>query len=266
MYDLRIRPFVRRMEPERASEVALGYYKVIGHIPGGRQINRLIHRNRSYGTGCEVFGLNFYNPLGLGAGLDRKGELFGDLEDLGFSFVEIGPLDLESTRKAIVNIQTRPHEDILAACLKEDIVTSFSLIYDFCDFFVIDLSDGFDEKTLDQVIDVRLTYDEYKPVVLKVSENISDDELKTALEYCMLCGIDGIQVRKVENVAFASACTGGRLPIIANCHVKTPEMALLLLKDGASLVEVRSGVVSEGTALVRRILKYLEKNLNNAKS
>ena len=60
---------------EKASAVALRYFKVIGSIPGIRELYRLVHKNRSFGIDREVFGLHFYNPLGLGAGLDTKGEM-----------------------------------------------------------------------------------------------------------------------------------------------------------------------------------------------
>lgn len=263
MYNILVRPFVRNMEQEKASAVALGYFKFIGSIPFLGWIYRLMHKNRSFGIDRDVFGLHFYNPLGLGAGLDRKGEMFATLEDLGFSFVEIGPLDATRTRSAINHIQEKPNEDILAACIKEDIITSFSLAYDFCDFFVIDQQNGIDEQTIDQLLSVRMTYDEYKPVVVKLSEHLSQDELYKALDYCMYGGIDGIQVRNNAHVKLVYEYTKGRMPIIANCHIKSPSEALQLLQDGASLIELRSGLVSEGPSLVRKTLNYLEKGLQN---
>ena len=49
----------------------------------------------------------------------------------------------------------------------------------------------------------------------------------------------------------------GRLPIIANCHIKTPQQAAEALENGASLVEVRMGLVRQGPNLVGKILRYL---------
>lgn len=262
MYNLIIRPFVRNMEKEKASAVALRYFKVIGSIPGIRELYRLVHKNRSFGIDREVFGLHFYNPLGLGAGLDTKGEMSDILEDLGFSFVEIGPLDAARTRAAVAHIQEKPNEDLLAACIESDITTSFSLAYDFCDFFVIDQANGIDENVLDQLLSIRLTYDEYKPIVVRLSENISEENLHKTLDYCRYSRIDGVQVRSKEHVKAAFEYTDGRLPIIANCHVKSPAEALELLEMGASLIELRSGMVSEGPSLVRKTLNYLEKELN----
>lgn len=38
----------------------------------------------------EVFGLNFKNPVGLGAGFDKDAKMFNDLAYCGFGFIEIG--------------------------------------------------------------------------------------------------------------------------------------------------------------------------------
>src|SRR3984957_13227148 len=38
----------------------------------------------------NVFGLNFKNPVGLGAGFDKNALYLNELEALGFGFVEIG--------------------------------------------------------------------------------------------------------------------------------------------------------------------------------
>ena len=95
LYGILIKPFVRRRDIESASRIALRYFELIEKIPGGRLISRWIHRNRPEGLQREVFGLDFYNPVGLGAGLDLYGELYNDLNNLGFSFVEIGPMAFE---------------------------------------------------------------------------------------------------------------------------------------------------------------------------
>lgn len=263
MYNLIVKPFVRRMSTERASSVALAYFKLIGMIPGGRFVNRLIHGNRPQGLEKEVFGLSFYNPVGLGAGLDLKGDLYDDLEDLGFSFVEIGPLDATATRHAIANIQKNPQDDILAACICKDFLLSFSLAYDFCDMFVIELPDA-STSVLDAILDCRMSYDGDKPVIAKLPEDISEEEITAIVDYCRYNGVDGIETRSYAQTAFIARMTGGRLPLIANCHIKTPGEAAKALSLGADLIVVRSGLVTQGPRLVASILRYLSaKNANN---
>ena len=259
MYSFLIRPLTRRIKDNnKASAIALGYFKFEGMIPGGRFFSRLIHGNRAVGLEREVFGLDFYNPVGLGAGLDVNGDLYNDLNDLGFSFVEIGPFkELSAIRKAIARLQADPQDDILAACISGDYLESFCLAYDFCDFFVIDISENPDMDIFEPLLDARLTYEAYKPIVVKIPEELAADELDDIVEYCLMNNIDGIEARSISQIVHITEKSKARLPIIANCHIKTPEQALGALKAGASLVEVRMGLVREGPRLVGKILKFL---------
>lgn len=259
MYSLLIRPITRRIKDSgKASAIALGYFKLEGKVPGGRFINRLIHGNRPVGLEREVFGINFYNPVGLGAGLDVQGVLYNDLNDLGFSFVEIGPFTrVADIRKAITRLQADPPDDIIAACIAGDYLPSFCLVYDFCDFFVIDISDKPDMELFDDILDARLSYEVYKPIVVKIPESIPLEDLEYVVDYCMMNSVDGVEARNLQQINYINEKSKGRLPIIANCHIKTPEQAYEALKAGASLVEVRMGLVREGPRLVGKILKYL---------
>ena len=263
MYNILIRPFVRRMNPDKASKIALGYFKAIGRIPLERQISRIVHKNRPAGLEREVFGLDFYNPVGLGAGLDIRGELYNDLADLGVSFVEIGPLNASTVRGAVRNLQADPSDDILAVCIGGDHLTTLSLAYDFADFFVIDIPDAAQLETiLTPLLDLRLSYDDYKPVVAKIPESLSPEKMAPVMHFLQMSGVDGIETRSLAQPRQAANLCKGRLPIIANTHVKGPEEALELLDAGASLVEIRSGLVKEGPRFVGKVLNYLE---NNAK-
>ena len=268
MYNLLIKPFVRNMEPGKASRVALRYFKILGSIPGGRFLSRFFHGNRPAGMEREVFGLQFYNPVGLSSGLDRQGDLYNDLNVLGFSFVEIGPLDAELTRHAIANLQENPADDLICACIVADHLTSFSLAYDFFDFFSVEVKDREEfEHVMDQILDVRLTYEQYKPVIVKFSSVLTEEaDIRRVLDYCILIHIDGIETRTLEQTKAVSAYTKGRLEIIANCVFSTPEEAQELLDAGASLIGMRRGLVSEGPRFVQKVIRYLESNARKKKT
>lgn len=264
MYSILIRPITRRIKDnDKASAIAKRYFKLEGKIPGGRFLSRLIHGNRPTGLEREVFGLQFYNPVGLGAGLDLDGDLYNDLNDLGFSFVEIGPFkELSTIRKALYKIQADPQNDVLAACISGDYLESFCLAYDFCDFFVIDISENPDMDIFDSLLEARLSYDIYKPIVVKLPEDIPFEDICDIADYCMMNSIDGIEARSVKQISCIAERSKKRLPVIANCHIKTPFQAEDALRAGASLVEVRMGLVREGPRLVERILRHLSgKNL-----
>ena len=59
-------------------------------IPGKMWVWRLIFKIKDTRLEREVFGLKFYNPVGLGAGFDKDAKLFDELASFGFGFVEIG--------------------------------------------------------------------------------------------------------------------------------------------------------------------------------
>jgi len=266
LYSILVRPFVRKADIEKASKFALRYFELNEKIPGGRLISRWIHNNRPTGLQREVFGLDFYNPIGLSAGLDLYGELYNDLNNLGFSFVEIGPMNADGIRRAIRRIQQDPQNDILAACINEDFLTAFTLAYDFCDFFVIDLSANPSTDVLDPLLDARLAEDVYKPIIVKLPKTLPPSETEDMLDYAQMNRIDGIEVRTLEQIRHIAAYTSGRMPIIADIVIDTPEQAAEALEAGASLVEVRDGLVRQGPRFVSKIQKHLLNLVKNERS
>ena len=85
MYRL-ARPLLFRMEPERAHRITLGLTDRL-HAIGGL---RLLAGVPVAPLPTRVFGLDFPNPVGLAAGLDKNGEHVESLFALGFGFVEVG--------------------------------------------------------------------------------------------------------------------------------------------------------------------------------
>ncbi|TLX57195.1 quinone-dependent dihydroorotate dehydrogenase [Stutzerimonas nosocomialis] len=84
MYNL-ARELLFKLSPETSHELALD---LIG--AGGRLgLNGLMVRNPS-SLPVQVMGLDFPNPVGLAAGLDKNGEAINGLSQLGFGFIEIG--------------------------------------------------------------------------------------------------------------------------------------------------------------------------------
>lgn len=82
-YDL-ARKALFATDPETAHELTLEGLK-LGHWTGA---TRLLCRAASQPLEC--MGLKFPNPVGVAPGLDKNGDYFEALGDLGFGFVEIG--------------------------------------------------------------------------------------------------------------------------------------------------------------------------------
>ena len=62
------------------------------YIPGYRRLLRVMFSSPSVPT--EAFGIDFDNPVGLAAGMDKKGENIPNWENLGFGWIEIGGVTL----------------------------------------------------------------------------------------------------------------------------------------------------------------------------
>ncbi len=77
-----LRPLLFAFEPERAHRLTLRLLDA-GHRLG-------LTRQRVDALPVRVFGLEFANPVGLAAGLDKNGAHIDALAALGFGFIEIG--------------------------------------------------------------------------------------------------------------------------------------------------------------------------------
>jgi dihydroorotate dehydrogenase len=84
LYDL-ARALLFRLEPETAHQLTLETLQRITRYALGR---RLVKRNLP--GPCRVMGLDFPNPIGLAAGLDKNAEYLDALGTLGFGFIEVG--------------------------------------------------------------------------------------------------------------------------------------------------------------------------------
>lgn len=89
MYRL-LRPLFFLLSPETAHHVAMTVFRVLCSIPFIRSLIRSSFTVRHPRLEKNVLGLNFPNPVGLGAGFDKNAHYLRELEALGFGFVEIG--------------------------------------------------------------------------------------------------------------------------------------------------------------------------------
>lgn len=80
-----LRPLLFSLDPETAHEVTLKLLNA-AHVSG---LSRLFYPEVGHKP-VNVMGLNFKNPVGLAAGLDKNGDYINALAALGFGFVEIG--------------------------------------------------------------------------------------------------------------------------------------------------------------------------------
>ena len=87
-YSLFVRPFLALMDSEKAHSRAILGLKIFSITVLGRMFLRVLYRPRNLET--STLGLDFSNPLGLAAGMDKKAEAMRGWEALGFGFIEVG--------------------------------------------------------------------------------------------------------------------------------------------------------------------------------
>jgi len=82
-------PFLRFIDAENAHN--LGVFLAARGWLMRWMLGMIDSRKEEYEKlGCEVWGMNFKNPLGLAAGFDKDGRAIDGMLEMGFGFVEIG--------------------------------------------------------------------------------------------------------------------------------------------------------------------------------
>lgn len=87
MYQL-LRPYLFRMDPERAHAFTLHALRIAGNLAPLRWL--VTQQFKAPSKPVQAFGLTFKNPVGLAAGYDKDGIAIKGLSALGFGHVEIG--------------------------------------------------------------------------------------------------------------------------------------------------------------------------------
>jgi dihydroorotate dehydrogenase len=182
-----------------------------------------------------------------------------------------------------------------------DYLKLFRNLYEYADYFAVNVScpnvrDVTALQNRDSVMAIltplfefRRGQNEYRPIVLKISPDLSDSEIDTMVDIMMETPLDGmiatntttrrdglksprklvesigngglsgapLTERAIEVVARVHARSEGRYPIIGVGGIMTPRDAQRMIDAGASLVQVYTGFIYNGPAFMRRICKYL---------
>lgn len=206
----------------------------------------------------EVAGLNFANPVGLTQGAEglKKCPLFAPKA----GFIVATP-PKENLIDWITKLQDLTQQGIIAVNLCNDIVRTFSLLYDFAHFIIIDpdsnngirsadISDM--TELIDEIVSLRLCYERYTPIFLRLSHAETPQELHPLCSYARLSGLDGLVAPDPERVRMTLEECQHRVPVIG--VAQNAETALKELQDGASLVQTDLNSLALG-----KLLKTLEK-------
>ena len=91
------KPFLAIQDSEKAHGRALKYLSKISNSNIVRPILELVYKPKK-SVEISVFGLDFNNPFGIAAGMDKKAEALNGWTSLGCGFIEIGGITMHKQR------------------------------------------------------------------------------------------------------------------------------------------------------------------------
>ena len=292
----------------------------------------------------NILGLNFSNPVGLGAGFDKDAHLLDILPEVGFGFVEIGSITGEacdgnpkprlwrlkkekslrvnyglksegcekvarrfrSKRSKVpvaVSIARTNNKDTIELSKGiEDYFKSYRCFRKYGDLLIINIScpnayggGTFGEPDkLNQLLQRLKEAKVSKPVFLKLSPDLDKKNIDFIIEIAKEYGVDGFVctnlAKKVDidlpgkggvsgkllgqkahdMVKYVYYKTKGEFVIIGCGGISSAEDAYGMIKSGASLVQLITGMIYEGPQVVSEInqglIELLEKDGFNSVS
>ena len=275
------------------------------------------------GAARTVFGVQFPNPVGLAAGMDKDGRALAAWPALGFGFVEVGTVTRHAqpgnerprlfrlpADEALVNrmgfnnagaaeLATRLAERLsrvgrlpvpLGISLGKSKITplddavadyaeSMRLLRPYGDYFAVNVSSPNTPglRSLQDAGRLRELLAALRgdaPVLVKIAPDLTDGALGGLIDVCLAGGVAGLIAtnttverpgvrtdqagglsgrplfaRALEVVRFVTKQSG--LPVIGVGGITRPDDAARLLDAGASLVQLYTGFIYHGPALVR---------------
>ena len=183
-----------------------------------------------------------------------------------------------------------------------DYITCFQGLYDYVDYITINVScpnvanlkelqdKGSLNKIFGSLAALRKQKAVYKPILMKISPDLTFEQIDDTLAVIAQNGIDGVVAantstkrdglktsaerikeiangglsgqplrdRSVEIIRYISEKTGGKLPIIGVGGTMSPDDAMAKLQAGATLVQVFTGFIYYGPSLAKDVNKAVK--------
>ncbi|TVQ14909.1 MAG: quinone-dependent dihydroorotate dehydrogenase [Bacteroidetes bacterium] len=243
MYTSLLRPLLFLFPPETVHHMVVKMLHAGFMIPGIKGLVKKTCRVQDPLLETELFGIRFPNRVGLAAGFDKQANIYNHLAAFGFGHIEIGtvnPLPQPGNPKprlfrlkkdkALINRMgfNNPGVDVFVKNLKkykpeviiggnigkntltpnenaiEDYLICYNTLYDWVDYFVINVScpniEGLGKlQDKDELIKIITRINEAsqqkairKPVLLKIAPDLTPGQLDDTINVVETTGIDGI--------------------------------------------------------------------------
>ena len=335
MYKKIILPVLFLIDPEKVHNIIFSSIKILFKFPFVKFLVSKFYIIDDSRLEKSLFGIKFKNPVGLAAGFDKNAQLYEELTSFGFGFIEIGtvtPKPQSGNPKkrlfrlvedsAIINrmgFNNVGVEEVIENLKKnkstliggnigknkitpnylaiDDYVTSFNMLFDFVDYFVVNVSSpntpnlrDLQEKEpltklINSLISINRNKTKPKPILLKIAPDLNNNQLLDIISIVKDTGLDGIIAtnttinrnnlksvnknelgglsgkpltsRSTEVIKFISKNSNKTIPIIGVGGINTVADALEKFDAGADLIQIYTGFIYEGPNLIRSINKAL---------
>ena len=335
MYKKIILPVLFLIDPEKVHNIIFSSIKILFKFPLVKFLVSKFYIIDDSRLEKSLFGIKFKNPVGLAAGFDKNAQLYEELTSFGFGFIEIGtvtPKPQSGNPKkrlfrlvedsAIINrmgFNNVGVEEVIENLKKnkstliggnigknkitpnylaiDDYVTSFNMLFDFVDYFVVNVSSpntpnlrDLQEKEpltklINSLISINLNKIKPKPILLKIAPDLNNNQLLDIISIVKDTGLDGIIAtnttinrdnlkslnknelgglsgkpltsRSTEVIKFISKNSNKTIPIIGVGGINSVADALEKFDAGADLIQIYTGFIYEGPNLIRSINKAL---------
>ena len=187
----------------------------------------------------------------------------------------------------------------------DDYSSTLDILWDYADLFVLNVSSpntpGLRElqeadhlrEVLTSCIQVRNRKVNYKPILMKFSPDLNDDDLLDSAQVSVDCNVDGfvatnttisryipknsqsrsvfaqsgglsgrpLRKRSLEVVSMLYDYTDSKVPIVGVGGIDSVDSAWDMITSGASLIQLYSALVFKGPSITSRIVKGLNTNV-----
>jgi len=335
MYKKIILPVLFLIDPEKVHNIIFSSIKILFKFPFVKFLVSKFYIIDDSRLEKSLFGIKFKNPVGLAAGFDKNAQLYEELTSFGFGFIEIGtvtPKPQSGNPKkrlfrlvedsAIINrmgFNNVGVEEVIKNLKKnkstliggnigknkitpnylaiDDYVTSFNMLFDYVDYFVVNVSSPNTPnlrdlqqkepltKLINSLISINRNKTKPKPILLKIAPDLNNNQLLDIISIVKDTGLDGIIAtnttinrdnlksvnknelgglsgkpltsRSTEVIKFISKNSNKTIPIIGVGGINTVADALEKFDAGADLIQIYTGFIYEGPNLIRSINKAL---------
>ena len=247
-------------------------------------LKRYLYKEKASLCSRDVFDIHFSSPIGIKHRLDPNGDHLFISADNNFPFVEIGPISAEAQQDRLPNKGAKAvaekfrkrknnFKSLIAANIIKNNSTDleqaardyeycFTTLYDYVDMFIVNVSENGAKQLqdiemlseiLDRLLDLRLYFNEYKPILVQISDKLPQADLDDMIHYCRMSGIDGIATSSARHIRYIAEKTSRRFPILSKVEFSNAAEAKELLDAGATLLESVNPVTA--AAVSRKLSK-----------